>query len=79
MTSTLGSRTSLHDQLAGGPQNVFSYMEQRIKDKIDEYDFKLAKEMKEQINKKVNKLGEEIATDINSIETKIKNLNTDAI
>ena len=35
--------------------------------------------MKDNINRKVNTLGEEIATDINSLETKIKNLNTDAV
>ena len=52
-------------------------MEQRIRDKVDEYDHYLQRQMKEAISSKVNKLGEEIAVDVNNMENKIKLINSE--
>lgn len=52
-------------------------VEQRIKERIDEYDGRIQKLMHDAIKYKTNRLGEEIANDVNSMETKLKSMQSD--
>lgn len=51
-------------------------MEQRLTEKIDEYDRRIQQIMQSTVEHRVNQLGEEIAQDVNSLEKKIKQVQT---
>lgn len=69
--------TNKQNSSTRGAQNIFVIVEQRIRERIDEYDVRIQRQMHDAIKYKTNRLGEEIANDVNNIETKLKVLQSD--